>query len=87
VVHAEANAILNSWWRNLEWTKIYVALFPCNECAKLIIQAGIKEIVYLSDKYDWTDINIASKKMLNSAWIKLTKLDVKDKEILIKLEA
>ena len=87
VVHAEANAILNSWWRNLEWTKIYVALFPCNECAKLIIQAGIKEIVYLSDKYDWTDINIASKKILNSAWIKLTKLDVKNKEILIKLEA
>ncbi|HOG15658.1 MAG TPA: dCMP deaminase family protein [Candidatus Absconditabacterales bacterium] len=87
VVHAEANAILNSGGRNLEGTKIYVALFPCNECAKLIIQAGIKEIVYLSDKYDGTDINIASKKMLNSAGIKLTKLDVKDKEILIKLEA
>ncbi|HPC34420.1 MAG TPA: cytidine deaminase, partial [Candidatus Absconditabacterales bacterium] len=60
---------------------------PCNECAKLIIQSGIKEIVYLSDKYDGTDANIASKKMLNSAGIKLTKLDVKNKEILIKLEA
>lgn len=87
VVHAEANAILNSWGRNLKWTKIYVALFPCNECAKLIIQSGITEIVYLSDKYDGTDSNLASKKMLNSAGISLRKLDVKNKEILIRLES
>lgn len=85
VVHAEANAILNSNGSDLVWSKIYVALFPCNECAKLIIQAGIKEIIYLSDKYDWTDANIVSKSMLNAAGVKLTKLEVENREIKIKL--
>ena len=66
VVHAEPNAILNSTV-SLKGATIYVTLFPCNECAKLIIQSGIKEIVYLSDKYDGTPGNIASKKMAASA--------------------
>ena len=54
VVHAELNAILNAHGRSLRGAKIYVALFPCNECAKAIIQSGIKEVIYLSDKYATT---------------------------------
>ncbi|HHU55313.1 MAG TPA: dCMP deaminase family protein [Acholeplasmataceae bacterium] len=73
VVHAEANAILNASVP-LEGSTIYVSLFPCHECVKLIIQSGIKEIVYLSDKYDGTKSNIAAKKMLASANIKLRKM-------------
>ena len=64
VCHAELNAILNST-KSLKDCTIYVALFPCNECSKAIIQSGIKEIVYLSDKYTNTDANKASKKMLD----------------------
>lgn len=74
VVHAEPNAILNSN-SNLEGCTIYVTLFPCNECAKLIIQSGITEIVYMDDKYDGTESDIASKKMLDSAKIKYRKVD------------
>ena len=69
VCHAELNAILNSI-KSLKDCIIYVALFACNECSKAIIQSGIKEIVYLSDKYDGTDTNRASKKMLDSAGVK-----------------
>lgn len=75
VVHAELNAILNAQGKSLMGTKIYVALFPCNECAKAIIQSGIKEVIYLSDKYSETDIVKASKKMFESAGVKLTKLN------------
>lgn len=73
VVHAELNAILNSP-RSLKDCTIYVSLFPCNECAKAIIQSGIKKVVYESDKYDGTDANIASKKMLRAAGIELVQL-------------
>ncbi len=86
VVHAEANAILNSGGWDLNWCKIYVALFPCNECAKLIIQSGIKEIVYLSDKYSGTDADMVSRRMLNAAGVKLTKINIENKEITLKLE-
>ena len=72
VCHAELNAILNSI-KSLKDCVIYVALLPCNECSKAIIQSGIKEIVYLSDKYDGTDANRASKKMLDSAGVKYRK--------------
>lgn len=67
VVHAERNAILNyrGSFKELENSRIYVDLFPCNECAKEIIQAGIKEIIYLSDKYADTDEVKASKHMLD----------------------
>lgn len=67
VVHAERNAILNyrGSRKDLEGAKLYVDLFPCNECAKEIIQSGIKEIVYLRDKYSTSDEVIASKKMLD----------------------
>ena len=74
VVHAELNAILNSI-QKLDDCTIYVALFPCNECAKAIIQSGITEIVYLSDKYAHTDIVKASKRMLEQAQVKTRILD------------
>lgn len=75
VCHAELNAILNARGADLTGSKIYVALFPCNECAKAIIQSGIKEVIYISDKYDGTENNVASKKMLTAAGVKFTKLD------------
>lgn len=82
VCHAELNAILNST-KNLKGCTIYVDLFPCNECAKSIIQSGISEIVYLSDKYNNTDSNIASKKLLNAANVKLRQLDPKFDELVL----
>ncbi len=75
VCHAELNAILNAGGNNLRGCRIYVALFPCNECAKAIIQAGIKEVIYISDKYSNTDLVQASKRMLKCAGIKLTQFD------------
>ena len=74
VVHAELNAILNANGRDLRGSRIYVALFPCNECAKAIIQSGVKEVLYLSDKYKDTMLNLVSKKMLDAAGVKYTKL-------------
>ena len=74
VVHAELNAILNAKGKDLSGCTIYVALFPFNECAKAIIQSGIKEVIYLSDKYSNTDTVKASKRMFESAGIKLTRL-------------
>ena len=67
VVHAERNAILNfrGNTRDLEGAKIYVDLFPCNECAKEIVQAGIKEVIYLSDKYANLPSTIASKRIFD----------------------
>jgi len=73
VTHSELNAILNYRGGNLVGTKLYVSLFPCNECAKAIIQAGIKEIVYSDDKYNGTEGNTASKMMLDAAGVKYTK--------------
>lgn len=80
VCHAERNAILNfkGSRRDLENAVIYVDLFPCNECAKEIIQSGIKEVVYLSDKYADTEGTIASKRMLDECNVKYRKLEVKD---------
>ena len=74
VVHAEVNAILNSS-ANLEGATLYVSLFPCNECAKVIIQSGIKHIVYMDDKYNGTPSDIASKKMLDAAKVKYRKME------------
>ena len=71
--HAELNAILNyrGSKKDLENAKIYVDLFPCNECAKIIIQSGIKEVIYLSDKYANSENNIASRHVLEKANFKL----------------
>ena len=74
VCHAELNAILNNGGSSLNGCKIYVALFPCNECAKAIIQSGIKEVIYLSDKYAETVGVRASKRMFDSAGVKYTQL-------------
>ncbi len=74
VVHAELNAILNSP-RSVNGCTIYVSLFPCNECAKAIIQSGIKRIVYESDKYAQTETTQASKKMLEAAGVELVQLE------------
>ena len=87
VCHGEMNAILNyrGSRKDLEGAKIYVDLFPCNECAKLIIQSGIKEIIYICDKYKDTDGVKASKKMLDECGIKYKELKI-DKTIAIKLK-
>lgn len=69
VTHGELNAILNYRGGSLEGTKLYVSLFPCNECAKAIIQAGIRTVVYACDKYDGTPENQASKRMFDAAGV------------------
>jgi dCMP deaminase len=74
VCHAELNAVLNSISAELTGCSIYVGLFPCNECTKVIIQSGIKEIVYLSDKYAQTDVVKASKIMLDKAGVRYRRL-------------
>ena len=81
VVHAELNAILNARGKNLTGAKIYVALFPCNECAKAIIQAGIAEVIYVSDKYADTDSMKASRRMLTSAGVRLRQYEGNVKEL------
>lgn len=74
VVHAELNAILNSGGRSLRGARLYVALFPCNECAKAIIQSGIREVIYLSDKYADSPATLASKRMFRSAGVEMRRL-------------
>ncbi len=69
VCHAELNAILNYNGGPLKGARIYTTLFPCNECTKSIIQKGISEVIYLSDKYADTDSVKASKRMMNSAGV------------------
>ena len=68
--HAELNAILNSRGGSLEGCKLYVTLFPCNECAKALIQAGIRTLIYYSDKYGDTPSTRASKRMLDAAGVR-----------------
>ena len=86
VVHAELNAILNNRGKSLADSKIYVALFPCHECAKAIIQAGITEVIYLSDKYKDTVSDANSRRMLETAGVKLTKLKPTKKSILLNFD-
>ncbi len=85
VCHAELNAILNNKGSNLEDSILYVDLFPCNECAKAIIQSGIKEIVYKSDKYEGTPGNIVAKKMFDYCNIKYRKYKKENKKIELDL--
>ena len=75
VCHAELNAILNNIGMDLHGCRIYTALFPCNECSKAIIQSGISEVIYLSDKYATTDSAIASKMMLDKAGVTYRKVE------------
>ncbi|MBE5898502.1 MAG: dCMP deaminase family protein [Lachnospiraceae bacterium] len=83
--HSELNAILNYRGGSLEGTKLYVSLFPCNECAKAIIQAGIKTIIYSSDKYATTPSVIASKRMLKAAGVEFYKYEESGREIKMTL--
>jgi dCMP deaminase len=74
ICHAELNAILNNIGMDLKGCKIYTALFPCNECTKAIIQSGIKEVIYLSDKYEGTDAARASRLMLERSGVSYRKV-------------
>ena len=75
VCHAELNAILNNIGMDLHGCRMYTALFPCNECSKAIIQSGISEVIYLSNKYATTDSAIASKMMLDKAGVTYRKVE------------
>ena len=86
VCHAEMNAILNKNSESVRDCTIYVALFPCNECTKLIIQSGIRNVIYLSDKHKQTDSTIASKKLLDMGGIPYTKFVPRMKKIEINFE-
>ena len=87
VCHAELNAILNyrGSKKDLESAKIYVDLFPCNECAKIIIQSGIKEVIYLSDKYANCENNIASRRLFDECGVTYKKIQLEDEKT-IKIE-
>ncbi|XP_029950162.1 deoxycytidylate deaminase-like isoform X4 [Salarias fasciatus] len=83
VCHAELNAIMNKNSADVKGCTMYVALFPCNECAKLIIQAGLKEVVYLSDKYRDSPEMTASRRLLKMAGIHFRQFQPKRTEIVI----
>lgn len=83
--HSELNAILNYRGGSLEGAKLYVTLFPCNECAKAIIQAGIKELIYYSDKYHNADLTVASRRMLTAAKVKFQEYKPSKKKIVIEV--
>ena len=87
VVHAELNAILNASGKDLSGSRLYVALFPCNECAKAIIQSGIAEVVYLYNKYADTPATQASRRMLISAGVKLTQFTASVDKIVLDFKA
>ena len=88
VCHSEMNAVLNynGSKRDLNGARIYVDLFPCNECAKIIIQSGIKEVIYLSDKYADSDNNIAARRLFDVCGVKYRKLNI-NKDIHLKIES
>ncbi len=83
--HSELNAILNYRGGSLDGATLYVSLFPCNECAKAIIQAGIKQVVYDCDKYADTASVLASKRMLTTAGVKFRKYERTGRKISLEL--
>lgn len=85
VCHAELNAILNRSTGSLKNARIYVSLFPCNECAKAIIQSGIKEVIYGEDKYADTDGVKASKRMFEMAGVKIRQYTFSERIVKISL--
>lgn len=86
VCHAELNAILNNIGLDLSGYKIYTALFPCNECTKAIIQSGIKEVIYLSNKYAATDVVKASQLMLDKAGVSCRKANIRIENITLSFK-
>ena len=85
VCHAELNAILNSAHNNLKGARVYVTLFPCNECAKAIIQSGISEVVYYGDKYHDSDSSVAARFMFKKAGVRLTAYTPSGRKELLEL--
>ena len=85
VCHAELNAILNYTGTNMEHAKLYTTLFPCNECTKAIIQAGIDEVIYYSDKYADTSSVLAAKRMMKSAGVQYSQYTPADKHLTFQL--
>ncbi|MFV0342325.1 MAG: deoxycytidylate deaminase [Anaerocolumna sp.] len=85
VCHAEMNAILNYTGSHIKGAKLYVTLFPCNECTKALVQKGISEIIYMSDKYSETDSVKASKRMLTATGTKYRKYDPINRDVIISL--
>ena len=85
VCHAELNAILNCDGGNVRGCIVYTTLFPCNECAKAIIQSGISEVVYMEDKYADSDSVIASKRMFDTAGVKYRPYNMSGKVVEFKL--
>ena len=83
--HSELNAILNYRGGSLEGSKLYVSLFPCNECAKAIIQAGIKTVIYDCDKYAGSDSVVASKRMLDAAGVRYYQYNRTNREITFRV--
>lgn len=87
VCHAEMNAITNAANKpDLDGASMYVSLFPCNECAKLIVQVGIREVVFLSDKYHDQDIFVAARRIFDMASVECRRMIPKHKVIELKLE-
>nr|XP_009921730.1 PREDICTED: deoxycytidylate deaminase isoform X2 [Haliaeetus albicilla] len=87
VCHAELNAIMNKNSADVKGCSMYVALFPCNECAKLIIQAGIKEVIYMSDKYHDTMEMTAARRMFDLAGIIYREFKPKCNKIIIDFDS
>lgn len=87
VCHSELNAILNygGTRSDLVGSKLYVTLFPCNECAKVVVQSGIKEVIYLSDKYHGTDATVVSKKIFDVCGVKYRQFNSQNKNIEINM--
>lgn len=85
VCHAELNAILNYGGGSLRGARVYTTLFPCNECTKAIIQAGIKEVIYLSDKYADSDSVKASKRMFDLTKVKYRAYEPRKEDIILSL--
>ena len=85
VCHAEFNAILNSERGNVRGCTVYTTLFPCNECAKAIIQSGIKEVVYMADKYADSDSVVAAKRMFDTAGVKYRMYNITQKDVALNL--
>ena len=85
VTHSELNAILNYRGGSLKGAKLYVSLFPCNECAKAIIQSGITAVIYADDKYSGTASDIAAKKMFDAAGVTYHKYTPTGRQVSINL--
>ncbi len=77
VVHSEANAILHAK-TDLKDSRVYVTLFPCHECAKMLATVGVNEVIYLSNKYEGTPENNISKKIFDMGNISYRKFNINE---------